>query len=166
MLRFVVTLIVALAVAAPAWAQTGSVSGTVVDQSGAAVAGATVVLDGPAGSGSATSGPDGSFAFRSLAGGAYRLTVTLADFSPVAPRDVVVGGGPVVLPPLTLTVAPLSETVVVTASKSEGTLATAPATMSVVTSAAIATTPRSTSRICCEPSPASTRFRCRRGTST
>ena len=138
--RLLLALIVVLVVAAPALAQSGSVSGTVVDQSGGVVPGATLVLSGPGGSHSAITGPDGSYAFRNLAGGTYRLTVTLSGFAPSTHDAIVVGSGPVEVPAITIAAAPLSETVVVSASKVESTLAYAPATMSVVTADLIATT--------------------------
>jgi len=104
------------------------------------VPGATLVLSGPGGSHSAITGPDGSYAFRNLAGGTYRLTVTLSGFAPSTHDAIVVGSGPVEVPAITIAAAPLSETVVVSASKVESTLAYAPATMSVVTADLIATT--------------------------
>ena len=47
MTRLLLALGIGLALATPAQAQTASVSGTVVDQSGAVIPGATVVLAGP-----------------------------------------------------------------------------------------------------------------------
>ena len=138
--RLLLALIVVLVAAIPVRAQSGSVAGTVVDQSGAVVPGATVVLSGPGGSHSTTSGPAGAFAFRNLTRGTYHLTVTLEGFAPSTRDDVVVESGAIELMPIALAAAPLAETVVVSASKVEGTLATAPATMSVVTAEVLATT--------------------------
>ena len=47
MMRLLFALGIGLALAAPAQAQTASLSGTVVDESGAVVPGATVMLAGP-----------------------------------------------------------------------------------------------------------------------
>ena len=49
MMRLLFALGIGLALAAPAQAQTASLSGTVVDESGAVVPGATVMLAGPGG---------------------------------------------------------------------------------------------------------------------
>ncbi len=130
-----------LAAAIQAHAQAFTVSGTVVDESAAVVPGASVVLTGPGGQTSATTaGVQGEYTFRNLAVGVYRLTVTLAGFSP-ATREVVVEVRDVVVPPITLAVAGLGETVVVSASKIESSLVNAPATMTVVTSEKLATIP-------------------------
>ena len=49
MLRSLYTLALVCALATPAAAQTATVSGTITDQTSAAVPGATVTLDGPGG---------------------------------------------------------------------------------------------------------------------
>jgi outer membrane receptor protein involved in Fe transport len=84
--------------------------------------------------------PDGR-AFNNIANGTYQLTVSLSGFSQVTRGDLVVGGANVAVPAITLTLGRLGETVVVTASKVESTLVDAPSTMSVVTSATLASTP-------------------------
>ena len=63
---------------------TGSVNGTVVDQSGAVVAGARVRLtgEGPSPSQEVLSGGDGQFSFTNVAPGPFQLTITSAGFSP------------------------------------------------------------------------------------
>jgi outer membrane receptor protein involved in Fe transport len=125
----------------PADAQTTNVSGTVVDQSGASLPGATVALVGPAHDATTTSGARGDYAFRNVPSGTYRVTITLSGFAPATRTDVTVSGGNQEIPPITLRLASLTDTVVVTATKSDGTLIDAPVTMSVVTSEAIASTP-------------------------
>ena len=113
-------------VAATARAQ---VSGVVLDASGAPVAGATVT----AGSGSATTGDDGTFSLANAAAGAT-LDVTAAGFAPAStpvPGDA--QDVRVVLQP-----APLVDTVVVTASRGAARLATPEAT-TVLTSAELLT---------------------------
>jgi hypothetical protein len=63
--------------------QPGSIGGTVVDQSGAIVAGAEVTLtrDNPSISEQATTGTDGQFLFVNIAPGPFRLAVTSAGFA-------------------------------------------------------------------------------------
>jgi hypothetical protein len=62
----------------------GIISGTVVDQSGALVAGAEVRLAGdlPSQNQQALSGSDGQFSFSNIAPGPFHLTVTSAGFAP------------------------------------------------------------------------------------
>jgi outer membrane receptor protein involved in Fe transport len=140
MSRLVLPLIVSFFVAVPARGQSGTVSGVVVDQLGSPVAGAVVVLSGPGGQLTTVSASKGDYVFNDLPSGTYTVRVTAAGFAPVGPREVAVDIGRVDLPPIVVTIAPLSETIVVSASKTEDTLGTAPATMSVVPSALIATT--------------------------
>jgi hypothetical protein len=61
----------------------GSISGTIVDQSGAVVAGARVKLtaDGQAQSQQALSGSDGQFFFPSVTPGTFQLAITSAGFA-------------------------------------------------------------------------------------
>jgi outer membrane receptor protein involved in Fe transport len=125
--------------ASPVAAQTAGLSGTVTDQSGAAVPGATVALSGPSGVASVTSGPSGDYSFPNLANGAYRITVTLSGFA-AATRDVTVAGSNVQVPAISLSLANLSDTIVVSATKSDAALIDAPATISLVTSAVLAST--------------------------
>ena len=56
MLRSLYALALLCALASPAAAQNATVSGTITDQSGAAVPGATVTLTGPGGTATTTSG--------------------------------------------------------------------------------------------------------------
>jgi hypothetical protein len=61
----------------------GSISGTVVDQSGAVVAGALVKLTGkgPLTSQEALSAKDGQFSFTNIAAGQFQVTITAAGFA-------------------------------------------------------------------------------------
>ena len=138
--QFLSVLAVMWALVVPAAAQTAVVSGTVIDQSGAAVPGATVTLLGPGGS-TTISGSRGDYSFRNVAAGTYRITVTLSGFATATRENVVVGGSNVELPPISLAIASLNDTIVVSASRSETALIDAPATMSVVTSEVLASTP-------------------------
>ena len=139
MLRSLYALALLLALAAPVAAQTASVSGTITDQSGGAVPGATVTLTGPGGTASTTSGPRGEYSFANLANGTYRIAVTLSGFAPNT-RDVVVSGANVEVPVISLALGNLTDTIVVSATKSDAALIDAPATMSVVTSEVLAST--------------------------
>jgi iron complex outermembrane receptor protein len=134
------TLALLCALTAPAAAQTATVSGTITDQSGAAVPGATVTIAGPGGAASTTSGSRGEYSFPNLANGTYRVAVTLPGFAD-ATRDVVVSGSNVEVPAISLALANLSDTIVVSATKSDSSLIDAPATLSLVTSDVLASTP-------------------------
>jgi outer membrane receptor protein involved in Fe transport len=122
------------------FAQSVTVSGAVADTSGAVVPGATVVLTGPGGSQTTVSGAEGEYSFRNVAAGTYQVTVTLAGFA-AATQSVTVASANVTVPRLTLALGTLGETVVVSASRIDTALADAPATMSVVTSETLASTP-------------------------
>ena len=136
MTRWLLILAVLCGCASAAAAQTSTVSGTVLDPSGAVVPGAAVVLTGPAGAVSTVTGAGGDYVFRNVAAGTYRITVTLAGFGPATRADVVVGAAAsITVPAFSIELASLNDTVVVSASKSESALIDAPATMSVVTSA-------------------------------
>ena len=141
MLRLILALAVVCVPAASATAQTAAVSGTVIDQSGGALPGAIVSLAGSSGPRTATTGSAGDFIFRDIAPGTYRITVNLAGFAQEAPAEVTVGGTNVDMPPISLRLAGLNDTVVVSASRSDSPLADAPATMSVVGSEVLASTP-------------------------
>jgi outer membrane receptor for ferrienterochelin and colicins len=141
MTRVLAILALFLAVAVPMNAQeAGTVSGTVVDETGGVLPGATVTLTGPGPSKTQVSGSDGSYRFAGVPAGSYKLTVTLSGFG-AATQDVTVAGGPVEVPKVALKIAGLGETVVVTASKVESTITNAPATMSVITAETLATSP-------------------------
>jgi len=122
------------------FAQSVTVSGAVVDTSGAVVPGATVVLAGPGGSQTTVSGAQGEYSFRNVAAGTYQVTVTLTGFA-AATQSVTVASANVIVPQVTLALGTLGETVVVSASRIDTALADAPATMSVVTSETLASTP-------------------------
>jgi outer membrane receptor protein involved in Fe transport len=141
MIRMLGTLVFGLLIAAPAVAQTATVSGTVVDQTGGAVPGATVRLAGAGGASTTTSGPAGQYTFQNVAAATYEITITLPGFAPAMRTNVAVSSGTLDVPPITLELAALSDTVVVSATRSEQALLDAPATMSIVTSGMLASTP-------------------------
>ena len=145
LVRLLAQVGLALAVATPLWAQGATVSGTAVDESGAVVSGAAVQLVAPNRTTSTTTtGSDGDYRFGNVAVGTYDVTITLAGFSTAAARGLIVGETDLLVPPVRLTLAQLAETVVVSASRTDRALIDAPATMSVVTSQVLATTPAQT----------------------
>jgi outer membrane receptor protein involved in Fe transport len=140
MIRSLAAVCLILTFSVSARAQNAAISGTVVDESGAGVPGATVQLTGPRRD-LTTSGQGGAYRFSGLASGTYQLTVTLVGFSRATRNDIVVGASEVAVPAITLGLANLSETVVVSATKVESQLVDAPATMSVLTSQELASSP-------------------------
>jgi len=141
MTRAALLFLVSLSVATEVAAQTGSLTGTVVDESDAAVTGATVQLSGRGFNASTTSGPRGEYTFRDLEPGTYRVSALLVGFAPGTSDEVMVSSTEVQLPPIRLAVAGVSDVVVVTASRTEASLLEAPATMSVVSSGTITSSP-------------------------
>ena len=140
MFRLALAFALVSSVAASVAAQTATLSGTVIDPSGAALPGAEVQLTGPTNQ-STTSGPRGDYTFRNLPNGTFQVTVKLSGFATTIRNDVTVAGTSVEVPPITLALATLNDVVVVTATKAESALLDAPATMSVVTSETLASTP-------------------------
>ena len=134
-------IILVLARPAPAFAQSGAITGTVVDETGAVVPGATVVATAPAARGSTTTGSSGEYTLKGLAAGTYQLSVTLMGFAVATRSGIAVSDTTVDVPAITLTLATLGETIVVSATKTESALIDAPATMSVVSTDVLATTP-------------------------
>lgn len=133
-------LCMVLAIGAPAQAQSaGTVTGTIVDESGAALPGANVQLTGPGVNKFAVTGNDGRYTFTGVPAGAYTVTANLIGFSTETRSEVSAGGGDV--PPMTLKITLPGEEVVVTASRAEVSLVNAPATMSVVDNVTIQNSP-------------------------
>lgn len=118
----------------------GAASGTVADSSGAVVPGATITLTGPSGGQVAISGSAGEYRFRNLAPGTYQLSIALPGFATVT-RDVVVAASEVTVPPVTLALAGIGEVIVVSATKIESKLVDAPATMTVIPTEVLISTP-------------------------
>ncbi|RPH60280.1 MAG: TonB-dependent receptor, partial [Acidobacteria bacterium] len=140
-LRLLLALSVFCALTVSAYAQTGTVSGTAVDESGAIVPGATVTLTGPGTRETMITGSAGDYRFANLAPGTYQLTVSLSGFSPITREGIVVGAGETAVPAITLALAGLGEVVVVSASRVESTLLNAPATMTVLPGTDLAVSP-------------------------
>jgi hypothetical protein len=85
----------------------GSISGTVVDPSGAAVAGAHVVLtrDDKSPKQEVISGDDGQFSFASIAPGPFQITVTSELFTTQKTSGILHSGESLVLPQIVFALA-------------------------------------------------------------
>ena len=116
-------------------AQTGSIRGSVVDQTDLVLPGATVTLRGNGVPRTAYSDEQGTFELAGVTPGTYTLHVSLAGFSDATVEDVTVSGAP-----LALQLASFGDTVVVTASRNEVRLIDAPVSTSVISTATLATT--------------------------
>jgi iron complex outermembrane receptor protein len=119
----------------------GRLAGIVVDQSGAGVPGATIVVTSSDFRTVTASGSGGAFSIGGLLPGTYDVTVTLEGFAQQTRSDIMVGNAVVNLPPIAITLARQNELVVVSASKFAIPLIDAPATMSVLPADTLATTP-------------------------
>ena len=95
---------------------TGYISGTVVDKSGAAVAGAEVVLTNTAGSltRTTTTNTDGAYVISGLPGDTYNLVVTAKGFQKYSVQKIVLDVAQKKPVDFTLTVGAITETVEVT----------------------------------------------------
>ncbi len=130
-----------LGLAVPALA--ADVTGSVVDQSGGALPGATVTLQGPGGTQTAVTQSDGKFSIGNVAAGTYKVTVTMSGFGPATKDGVSVGAAAMDLGSFSMKIATLGETVIVSASRVESTIQNAPATMSVITAETLQSAPSS-----------------------
>jgi len=85
----------------------GTISGTVVDRSGAVVTGARVKLtrDDQSTSQEILSGDDGQFSFSNVAPGAFHVTVTLTGFAAQASSGTLHSGETFIIPTIALAVA-------------------------------------------------------------
>jgi outer membrane cobalamin receptor len=99
----------------------GSLEGTVRTSDGLALPGVALTLDGPAGERRLTTGPDGTFEVAGLPPGDYTASVDAPGLELREPRTATVGAGGVRLD-LVLAPAPVSERVVVSATRGEATL--------------------------------------------
>lgn len=136
-----VAVILLVAMTTGVEAQTTGLAGTLVDETGAVLPGATVTLTGPTGRELVVSDATGTYRFENVAAGTYQISVRLAGFAPATRDNVVVGAVPVTLPPITLALGGVTEVVVVSASRSETALIDSPATMTVIPATALTATP-------------------------
>lgn len=81
---------------------TGSISGTIVDQTGNAVSGARVILARGSAIQETVSDDDGQFFFVNVAAGPFRLSVTAPGFAAQSVSGIVHGGEAYTVPRLTL----------------------------------------------------------------
>jgi hypothetical protein len=116
MKRFLLVPFLCLLTVTPVLAQVrgGSVSGTVSDQQGGRLPGASVLAQGTDATLTALSSGDGTFRFLDLAPGAYRITATLDGFTTLVRENIIVAVGRNVELALTMNVAGVVETVNVT----------------------------------------------------
>jgi hypothetical protein len=111
-----VALAVLLAVAAPALGQLqgGSITGSALDEQGAALPGVTVTVQGLDATQTTTTDENGQFRFLNLAPGPYTITAALQGFATSVRENVIVAVGRNVELPLALKLAAVQETVTVT----------------------------------------------------
>jgi len=95
---------------------TGYISGTVTDRTGAAVVGAEVVVASTTGSFTrpTTTNADGAYVVAGLSGGSYNIEVTAKGFQKYAAKEVVLDVAQKIRVDIQLTVGAVSEEVVVT----------------------------------------------------
>ncbi|MGB9466259.1 MAG: carboxypeptidase regulatory-like domain-containing protein [Candidatus Acidiferrum sp.] len=95
---------------------TGYISGTVTDKTGAAVSGAEVVISNINGSSThpTTTNADGAYVVAGLAGGSYNIVVTAKGFSRYSAKNVVLDVAQKIRVDIVLTVGAVTEEVVVT----------------------------------------------------
>ncbi len=136
-MRKLLAAIAVVFVATSVFAQGAAITGAVADESGGTLPGATVVVSGPGGSKTGYTDSAGKFSVVPVGSGPYKVAVSMPSFG-AQTKDGVAAG---VNLPFSLKIAGLGETVVVSASKIESTLANAPVTMSVVSSATLQNAP-------------------------
>jgi hypothetical protein len=109
-------LLLGLAIAAPAYAQvqSGTIAGTVRDEQGGVLPGATVTLTSADRTASFTTEADGRFRFLDLPPGTYRLATDLPGFSKTVRESLIVSVGTHLDLTFTMKVASVQETVTVT----------------------------------------------------
>src|ERR1700686_260327 len=87
-------LLLGICAGAPAQAPSGEIRGTVTDPSGALIASAQVVANGPYGSTrTVTAGRDGSFQIDSMGPGRYTLVISAPGFAPATLESIQVTSG-------------------------------------------------------------------------
>ena len=110
---------------------TGTISGTIQDESGGVLPGVTVTVTntGTGGAQTGVSNPQGRYEIRNLPAGRYDVRGDLPGFSGDAATVTVAAGGSAMVD-MSLTIAPIAETVTVT--RTEQNLAVVPSSVTVV----------------------------------
>ena len=114
-----IAMIGVLIIAAPAWAQSGSlgtIHGTVSDESGAALPGVVVTLTSPAlqvASQTATTAADGTYRFGDLPVGTYKISFELAGFKTFVRDELRLPVGFIARVDATMAIGGLEETITV-----------------------------------------------------
>ncbi len=102
-------LLLCALLALPSWAQSpdsfGTISGTVVDRSGAVVTGAQIKLEGGNQTHEVLSGTNGQFSFSNISAGNFQLTATATGFAPQTTHGTLQSGQVLLIPPITLAIA-------------------------------------------------------------
>lgn len=131
MIQQTASLLLTILLAIPAVAQTASIEGHITDQDGEPLPSATVVLE-PSGRGTSADA-EGLFRFGGLEAGTYTLRVSMIGFGTES-REVTLHAGVVETVDISLSATEyhFSQDVVITATRTEQSVATAPASVSVV----------------------------------
>lgn len=107
--RFLSVLVVCAVLALPSVAQiteaSGTISGTVLDRSGAVIAGASLKLARDNETRDAISGANGQFSIPNVGLGDFQLTVSAAGFAPQTVSGTLQSGQTLLLPPIALAIA-------------------------------------------------------------
>ncbi|MDO8501061.1 MAG: TonB-dependent receptor [Gemmatimonadaceae bacterium] len=125
--------------AMPVAAQNGSVTGRVTASDGTAIAGATVqAISGPRAVGAAKTDESGRYRISNVPAGTYTVRARIFGFTPMSLQDITVGSGGSTSANFSLVEAPNQlEQVVTTASRAPEKVIDAPASISVITVAAV-----------------------------
>jgi len=118
MVRGIVALGILVLAGAPAWAQTSTISGVVLDTAGGVVPGADVVITHNATgvTTSAVSNAEGAFSFPGVQTGTYTVTVSLSGFKTFVANEVVLTSGTPASVRAVLELGAIAETVTVSSS--------------------------------------------------
>src|SRR5688500_143676 len=114
--RVALVAVVLLPASAPAQTVTGTISGTVADQQGQVIPGATVTVinEATADTRSAVSGAQGDFLVTNLQPGQYTLRIALQSFRTLERTNIVLSAGErLAVPNLTLEIGSVGETITV-----------------------------------------------------
>src|SRR5262245_11064496 len=134
-------VVLSLLIAHNAFGQAADVTGSVTDQTGGSIPGATVTLSNAESRRSTTTSVAGDYRFPAVAPGTYELSILMPGFAALSRSGIVVAEGSVTVPPIQLAIATVGEEVVVSASRVESQLINAPATLTVLSGSSLALLP-------------------------